>query len=196
MKHDDYTVTRDLGPEYEWVVDMQWPDGVTEGGPAVLMIYPSDPEKCPVGGLSQTVLRDVDFKDALNKLRFHLAHSREWSASRERSREKLASLLADHAASGSVTPEYLALLARVYVGAVSQGQDKPLAYLQEVTGKSAASIKNHLWRATRDKYLERSPGRAGGTITGKGADVLKRVIPGADQLLSLSDSIEQARAET
>ncbi|BDD96568.1 hypothetical protein [Mycolicibacterium fortuitum] len=169
VNEDDYTVTVDLGPDCEWVAAMQWPEGVTQGGPAVLVIYPSNPESCPPGGLSQTLLRDVDFKYAAERLRRQLENSKRWDTSRKRSDKKMNDLLISHAVEGRVTDTYLALLSRAYVSAVDQGQSKPLEFLAELTSKSAASIKNHLWQATRKGLLERSPGRAGGRVTPKGA---------------------------
>ncbi|MFC7451291.1 hypothetical protein [Rhodococcus daqingensis] len=167
-----FSFTMDLGPNYEWVAEMQWPEGETQGGPAVLVIYPSDPDTCPPGGLSQTVLRDVDFKYALDRLRRSLAFTERWH------RHDLNTLLASHAAGGAITQEYLVLLSRVYITAVETGKDKPLDYLATLTGKSAAAIKNHLWQATRKGLLERSPGRAGGHLTDKGRAVLAPVISG------------------
>ncbi|MDV3129597.1 hypothetical protein M1247_32155 [Mycobacterium sp. 21AC1] len=169
VNEDDYTVTTDVGPNMEWVLAMQWPEGVTQGGPAVLVIYPSDPDSCPPGGLSQTVLREVDFKYAAEKLRRQIESSKRWDKSRKRGDEKMDALLIEHAADGPSSETYLALLARAYVSAVNQGQDKPLQHLAEVAGKSAAAIKNHLWQATRKGLLERSPGRAGGRVTPKAA---------------------------
>lgn len=182
----DYVVTVDLGPNYEWVAEMQWPEGQTQGGPAVLVIRPSDSGGYPPGGLSQTVLREVDFKGALDKLRRRLENSKRWNRSRRRGEEKVTALLVEHAG-GSLTPEYLALLSRVYIGAVNHGQAKPLDYLAEVTGNSPAAIKNHLWQATRKGLLERSPGRAGGRITETAAGILKPIL-GIDGLESLAET--------
>lgn len=168
-----FSVTLDFGPDMEWVAEMQWPEGETSGGPAVLVIYPSDPDTCPPGGLSQTVLRDVDFKDALDRVRASLSNSKRFENMRKRSHDKLVGLLIANAEAGAITQEYLALLSRVYVGVVNNGQDKPLEYLATTTGKSPAAIKNHLWQATRKGLLERSPGRAGGHLTDKGRQVLE-----------------------
>ncbi|OKH76246.1 hypothetical protein EB73_03190 [Mycobacterium sp. SWH-M3] len=193
---DDYVVTVDLGPDCEWLAEMRWPEGETQGGPAVLLIRPSDPDNYPAGGLSQTVLREVDFKHALERLRSRLSNSKWWDRARARSQERVTALLVDHA-QGGITPEYLALLSRVYVGAVSQGQDKPLDYLAEVTGKSTASIKNHLWQATRKGLLERSPGRAGGRITDKARTVLGPilgdVVEVSHEMLVVEDNDAKAR---
>lgn len=197
VNRDQYSVTMDLGPNYEWVAEMQWPEGETQGGPAVLVIYPSDPDACPPGGLSQTVLRDVDFNWARDRLRASLANSKRWERARQRSTDKLTGLLVEHAASGAITPEYLTLLSRLYIDAVKRGQDKPLDYLAELTNKSPAAIKNHLWQATRKGLLERSPGRAGGQITDKARTVLGpilgEVVEVSHELLVVEDDDAKAR---
>lgn len=170
------TVTVDLGPDMQWVCEMHWPEGETQGGPAVMVIRPADPDGYPAGGISQTLLREVDFKAALDTLRRQLAFSKRWDKARVSSREKLHSRLLDHAEVREVTDTYLALLARAYVAAVSDGQEKPLEYLAELTGKSYATIKNHLWKATRLGLLERSPGRVGGKITPKAARLIEAAL--------------------
>ncbi|WP_255313694.1 hypothetical protein [Mycobacterium malmoense] len=172
---DPNLVTIDLGPNYEWVAELRWPEGETRGGPAVLVIRPSNPDNYPRGGLSQTVLREVDFKYALGKRQSQLSHSERWNRIQAESTEVILERL-DLTRSDQITPEYLALLSRAYVGLVNQGQPKPLERLAEVTGKSAAAIKNHLWQATRKGLLERSAGRAGGRVTEQAADLLEAPI--------------------
>lgn len=176
VNRDQYSVTMDLGPNMEWVAEMQWPEGETQGGPAVLVIYPSDPDTCPPGGLSQTVLRDVDFKYALDRLRASFTYSKRVQRMRQEARDNLTGLLVEHAAGGAITPEYLALLSRVYIDAVASGQDKPLEHLAAITKKSPAAIKNHLWQATRKGLLERSPGRAGGHLTDNAGRILEPIL--------------------
>lgn len=165
-----------LGPDCEWVATMEWPEGETQGGPAMLVIRPSNEDEYPTGGLSQTVLREVDFKSALERLRGQLASSDKWQRHRQESRDKIYALLTKVAASGSISDEYLALLSRAYVGAVNEGQSKPLEFLAAIADKSNAAIKNHLWQATRKGFLERSPGRAGGRITAKTSDALMDIL--------------------
>lgn len=174
---DDYVVTVDLGPNCEWVAEMRWPVGETQGGPAELFIRPSDPAGFPPGGLSQTVLREVDFKYALDRLRGYLANSKRWERQRQEGEDQVLAVLVAHAG-GAITSEYLALLSRVYVSAVNQGRSKPLDYLAEVTGNSPAAIKNHLWQATRKGLLERSPGRVGGRITNLTATLVETALAG------------------
>lgn len=169
-------VTVDLGPNGEWVAELQWPPGETQGGPAVLVIHPAVDGSYPPGGISQTVLRELDFKQALDTLRRQLTSTKRKAAALEKSAAKMNNLLLEHAEDRTVTDTYLALLARAYVSAVSRGVDKPLAYLAELTGKSYAATKNHLWQATRRGLLERSPGRAGGRVTGKAANIIADLI--------------------
>jgi hypothetical protein len=169
-------VTVDLGPHMEWVCQMEWPEGETQGGPGMLVIRPADVNNYPAGGISQTLLREVDFRSALEALRRQLEFSDRWGKQTADSRNKMESLLLSHAQGRDITDTYLALLSRAYVNAVSTGQDKPLEYLSTLTGKSYAAIKNHLWQATRRGLLERSPGRAGGKVTGKAANLIADLI--------------------
>ncbi|MEI5100083.1 hypothetical protein RB200_17925 [Streptomyces sp. PmtG] len=73
-------VVQDIGP---WVVEMQWPEGVTQGGPAVLVVRPKSGENPPLGGISSTVLREIDFKEAAERLRAQVAVSEMRSHVRE-----------------------------------------------------------------------------------------------------------------
>ncbi len=169
----DNTVTVDLGPDMQWVCQMEWPEGQTQGGPAVLVIRPSDPHNYPAGGISQTLVRELDFKHALDTLRRQQAGGKRWERAKASSDKKMNNLLAVHAAEGAITDEYLSLLSRAYVTAVSDGQAKPLEYLAELLDKTHSAIQNHLWQATRRGLLERSPGRVGGKITAKAARLIE-----------------------
>ncbi|MEC4855584.1 hypothetical protein R2325_07745 [Mycobacteroides chelonae] len=122
------------------------------------------------------MLRDVDFKYALERLRGQLASSDKWGRRRQESRDKIYALLANAGASGGISDEYLALLSRAYVGAVNEGQSKPLEFLAGIADKSHAAMKNHLWQATRKGFLERSPGRAGGRVTAKTSEALTAIL--------------------
>lgn len=156
------TVTMDLGPEGEWTAEMTWHDG-TQGGPDVLTIRPTNHGSRPAGGISQTVLRDINFKTALDVLRLHSTPQ----AGRETADERLAAL-----AGGALTDEYLAALACAYVLAVADGQAKPVEHLAKVAGGSVAAVRGQLWQATRKGLLERSAGRAGGRLTAKAEELL------------------------
>lgn len=200
-----YAVEIDLGPNCEWVAEMQWPDGQTQGGPAVLVVHPASPggdnTAAPAGGISHTLLREIDFRSALDALRRGLDSSKKWADNREVGDERVRALLGKHAALGKVTDTYLALLARVYVSAVSSGQAKPLEHLAETTGKTPAAIKNHLWQATRKGLLERSPGRPGGHLTERAVAILEELIPSgleppAKTAKRLRGSVRRTRTNT
>lgn len=168
-------VVQDLG---EWVVRMEWPEGVQSGGPGVLVIEPADPDSYPVGGLSSTVLRQVDFRGAADRLRAQLATRKRRSKAHERYEQDRSERLREALRHG-VTEEYLALLASAYVSAVNRGQTKPLEHLADMTGKTASTIKGHLWQARKKGLLTGSAGRKGGQLTDKATKVLERIVPGA-----------------
>jgi hypothetical protein len=73
----------------------------------------------------------------------------------DRAWEQRAKLLTEHATGNAITPEYLALLSRLYIDAVNIGEGYPLEALTALTGKSVAATKNHLWQATRKGLLQR-----------------------------------------
>lgn len=175
MSADERTVTQDLG---EWVVSMQWPEGVETGGPGALLIEPANPDSYPPGGLSSTVLRDIDFRAALDTLRKQVATSRRRNKARHNYEAGRAERLRAALAEG-VTDEYLALLASAYVSTTNRGQEKPLEHLAEMIGKTPSTVKGHLWQARRKEFLVGSAGRAGGKLTPKTTRILERIVPGA-----------------
>jgi hypothetical protein len=156
-----------FGPHDEWAAQMTWMEGHTQGGPMAMIIGPSDVENPPPGGITSTVLRDINIANAVEEMR-QTADLFTGTASPD-----------DHArlrelAAGGITDEYLAQLSWAYIAAVEHGIKKPLEHLAEVTGKTNAAIKNNLWLATRQGILLRSPGRAGGAITQKGIALLPK----------------------
>ncbi|MCC2278512.1 hypothetical protein LKL35_24255 [Streptomyces sp. ET3-23] len=181
-------VVQDLGP---WVVEMEWPEGVTQGGPGALLIRPNEEDSYPPGGISSTVLRQIDFREAGEALRRQLAVSQMRAQWRELYEEGRAKRLRE-AASRGVTDEYLALLASAYVGYVNDGGTGPLAHLAEKVGKSESTIKGHLWQARKRGLLTGSAGRAGGELTEKATEILMEVVPGAKDLRPLADVVREA----
>ncbi|WP_405159655.1 hypothetical protein OG203_24650 [Nocardia sp. NBC_01499] len=174
---DDRIVIQDVG---EWVVRMEWPAGVESGGPGVLLIEPADPESYPAGGISSTILREIDFRGALETLRRQLDSSQRWAKSRTSSENERAERLKEALGQG-VTDDYLALLASAYVSATNRGQTKPLEYLAEMVGKTPSTVKGHMWQARKRELLSGSAGRAGGQLTSKANMILARIVPGAPQ---------------
>lgn len=164
-------MTMDLGTD--WVAEMEWPEGVTSGGPGVLIIRPSDPESYPHGGISSTVVREVDFREAVETLRRQLAVS-EW---RDQKRDELTEASDDRirdALADGVTDEYLSLLSSRYVRITGQGQSHPIRTLADITGRTESSVRSHLWQAKRRDLLKGSAGRAGGVLTAKAQEVLRQ----------------------
>ncbi|WP_421843662.1 hypothetical protein [Mycobacterium sp.] len=154
-----------FGPHDEWTADMTWYEG-DRNGPGELVVRATDPDKRPAGGVSQTVLREIDFTKVVDAIRGTQVVAESipkinW--------ETIGIELADMSASG-ISDEYLAMLSVAY--SASSKRPKPLEFLGELSGKSPAAIKNHLWQATRKGLLERSPGRAGGSVTLKAIGLL------------------------
>lgn len=177
MSNDDRdrVVVMDLGPNYEWVCEMEWPEGERQGGPRTLVIRPSNPNNYPTGGISSTLLREIDFRQALKRLRRRLDFNERFEKRREKAREAGLARLRRFVGTG-ITDEYLVVLSREYLRAVDDGVAKPLEFLAKETGQSHAAIKNHLWQATRRGLLQRNPGRAGGTLTERAREILQLIL--------------------
>ncbi|MFD9908239.1 hypothetical protein [Streptomyces sp. NPDC059063] len=184
-------VAQEIGP---WVVEMQWPEGVTQGGPAALLVRPKDGESCPLGGISSTVLREIDFKEAVERLRAKVAVSEMRAQVREEYEAGRTERLRKALAQG-VTDEYLATLASAYLSYLSGGGKGPLAHLAERVGKSESTVKGHLWQARKRGLLTGAPGRAGGALTRKASEILIRVVPGGERM-TIVDSPAGTAQET
>ncbi|MDC8980549.1 hypothetical protein [Mycobacterium marinum] len=155
-----------------WSVLMEWPDGAESGGPVRLVIEAADPSSPPIGGLSSTVLREVDFQEATAKLAAFFQMARDQNRqSDEAMGHRLRSELA-----GGVTPEYLVQLCADYVRLVERGRDRPTEYLAELIGKSTSTIKGHLWQAKNKGLFVGSAGRVGGELTAEGQRILDDVV--------------------
>jgi hypothetical protein len=189
-KQQPWSVMQDLG---DWYVVMEWPNGVEDGGPGRLVIQPVA-GTYPVGGLSSTVLRQIDFGKAIEDFRGQIAASQR----RSREYEKYARLRVDQlraALADGVTDEYLSRLSSEYVRAVTRGQAKVNDYLAELVGKPTSTVRGHLWQARKQGFLTGSPGRKGGELGPKANAVLERIAP--DDLESLTAIFNQVRgAET
>lgn len=173
-----------FGPNDEWTAEMTWHDN-DRNGPSELLIRPTSAKHRPSGGISQTVLRWIDIAGAVELVRASEAKPNfpemDW--------ETVGPLLASASVLG-VTDGYLALLSLFYCSAAAK--PKPLEFLAQLAGKTPAAIKNHLWRATNKGLLERSPGRAGGSLTPKAIHLL-------DDLLDpqhLADAFSESDAES
>jgi hypothetical protein len=167
-KREPRSVMQPVGDD--WVAVMEWPDGVEDGGPSRLVIEPID--KMPVGGLSSTVLRQIDFRDAIGRHRKQLAESHRRAGPLQRLRDferaQLRSALAD-----GVTDYYLALLSWQYVQATGRGQANINDYMAELVGKPVGTVRGHLIRARHGGLLTGSHGRKGGELTEAAEEILE-----------------------
>lgn len=156
-----------------WSVLMEWSENAEAGGPTRLVIEPADPDNPPVRGLSSTVLRKINFKEAESALdKFFFDTTREANRSADvstgnRLRERLA---------GGISPEYLVDLCVAYTRLVSRGRDHPTEYLAELIGKSPSTIKGHLWQAKEKGLFVGSHGRVGGELTPEGLRIAERIL--------------------
>lgn len=151
-----------------WVVEMSWAQDEIQGGPSMLVIRPKDPNNVPAGGLSSTVLREVDFRAAAAELRELMSADADFMKSVREWQQDGASPIdyVREALSEGVTDAYLALLAAEYVGRVDAGQQKPVDQLAEELGRSLGTVKGHLWQARTRGLLEGgSAGRKGGQLS-------------------------------
>lgn len=155
----------------DWVVVMEWPDSVEDGGPARLVIEPVG--KMPVGGLSSTVLRQIDFRSAIENFRDQAAIARsraeiDVAKLRQFERDQLRAALAE-----GVTDYYLAFLAWQYVQAVGVGQANINEFMAELVGKPVGTVRGHLIRARQKGLLTGSHGRKGGELTEAAEEILE-----------------------
>lgn len=164
------TLSKAIGPHGEWTAEMFWYDD-DRRGPSQVVIRPTDPDNRPAGGLSQTVLREVDFTSAVEEMRATEAQSGvpqiDWGS--------IGGVLSKMSA-GGINDLYLAFLSVAY--ATCDHQPKPIDYLAAIIGKSPSAIKSHLWHATRNGFLIRSPGRRGGQFTQHAIDTISLISSG------------------
>lgn len=157
----------------DWVVTMEWPRGVEDGGPSRLVIEPVG--KMPVGGLSSTVLRQIDFRSAIENFKAQIAASDTYHL-REDAMAALTSFESAQlrsALSEGVTPRYLALLSSEYVRAVERGRANINDYLAELVGKPVGTVRGHLIRARHDGLLSGSHGKKGGELSTEAKELIE-----------------------
>lgn len=129
-----------------------------------MTIEPLQPDTYPPGGISSTVLREIDIRAAVEMLQEPLEGG-TWEA------EDLAALLAEQ----GVTDRYLATLASAYVSMVNHGVTGATGKLAEALNKTESTVKGHLWKARRNGLLTGSSGRPGGQLT----EEAERLLEGA-----------------
>lgn len=166
----------------EWVVAFEWPAdaiGSNAGGPSRMVIEPIG--EMPVGGLSSTVLRQINFREAAER---HREEQARQASARNRTRKDIAIFeklreaeraeLRRALSEDGVTDYYLAFLSWQYVQAVGAGQDKPVDNLAEDLGRSLNTVKSHLWQARKKGLLTGgSAGRKGGELSSAAEELLE-----------------------
>jgi hypothetical protein len=115
--------------------------------------------------LSSTVLRQINFRDAREKL---LATNSQ-AALTTKAAAALAKFERDALRAaldkGASTDDYLALLAYLYLMRLADGR-KPVDSLAEDLGRNPATVKGHLWQAQKRGLLQdRHAGRKGGKLS-------------------------------
>jgi hypothetical protein len=156
----------------DWSVVMEWPDDAEAGGPTRLEIKPVDPNSPPIGGLSSTVLRAVNFQEAADKLAGFFAMAREQNRQSDDVRGKELRKALD----AGVSDEYLVELCAFYIRLVERGREHPSEYLSELIGKSASTIKGHLWQAKKRDLFVGSSSRVGGNFTPEGERIFEKLV--------------------
>ncbi|MEU9807021.1 hypothetical protein [Mycobacterium sp. NPDC050853] len=177
---DERVIFQDLG--LDWVAEMQWLGGDESQGPAALLIRPADPDSIPPGGLSSTVLRQVNFREASADLQRQRAADKRYKDGEDRYQAERIQRIRDQLSKG-VSPEYLALLASLYIYRVKQGQPKPVEGIAEDLGRGLQTIRGHLWQARTQGLLEGSAGRKGGRLTPTAKKILEQIVPNAPKRL-------------
>jgi hypothetical protein len=177
-------VVQEIGP---WSVEMRWPSSGIQGGPCEVIVRPTNPEEQPGGGISSTVLRQINIQEAADALRTALAvddHRRENRESREKER---AARLKEILEREGISDSYLALLSSAYVRAVNDGQKNIQSHLGNFIAKGSSTVKGHLWQARKRGLLTESTGRAGGQLTDKASEILRQIVPGGESLKSITE---------
>jgi len=202
----DVSVTQRIGP---WQVELAWPDAAFQVGPVSITVTPADDATDDelMGGLSSTVLRQIDFPQARLDWRAEVvARSLDDGESGPTNPQQgidgvttdgwRAKGLQEALARDGVADGYLALLAEAYIVLVKRGDRSIAATLAEMTGRSPDTMKQHLHRVRKAGMLTSIPGKAGGRLTPKAIKTLRETVTGrADCPASAWDHAEQMAAE-
>lgn len=162
-----------LQDQWPWQVSVRWAPEAEQGGPWVLMIrpHPDATEDEIAGGLSSTVLRQVDFQGAATKWRTRHQRIRKPAADKQR-QDKLSKDLR-LAMQRGINVQYLARLSEIYVDLVRRGEPRVTETLASMIDRKPETVKAHLKDARRRKLLSTVPGRAGGRLTELAIEALR-----------------------
>lgn len=175
-------IAQEIGP---WQAHMEWPADMDQGGPWYMTIRPNpsaSPEEL-AGGLSSTVLRQVDFRQAADKWREVSAVLDTEKAEAARQLANLAGdlsvILRENITEG-INDRYLAWLAFAYVTLVKRGEKSVTANLAELVRRRPETIRAHLKLARSHGLLTTIRGRAGGHLTPEAEEIIRRTAQAAE----------------
>lgn len=165
----EQVVTQQVGP---WEVRFAWAEGADQGGPMRLDISPlssASPSEL-AHGISQTVLRQIDFKAAFNEM---VRKSAGVSPSLEQALDGIAADLRAMLEDG-VTDWYLAHLSEVYLLLIRAGVHNVAGKLAEMVDRTPSGVLQQLKRARKADLLTSIPGKAGGELTPRAVEILTK----------------------
>lgn len=158
-----------IGP---WQIALAWPDDADQGGPVAISIKPyadaTDDEL--IGGLSSTVLRQIDFQTAREKW---MEAKAKYLDQQDGMAQLRAGQLRQILDRDGVTDTYLAFLANAYVQLTRAGERSVAKKLAEMTGRSPDTVKQHLHRVRKEKMLTAISGKAGGQLTERAVETIR-----------------------
>lgn len=168
MDWNDVRIPQEIGG---WTVEMYWNEDDIQGGPSKLVIRPTDEKDVPPGGISSTVLREIDFRTGAAKARERVA-AEDHAFAQDRPPRLPMPILRATLEQGGITDAYLVLLAMEYIARVDRGDPKPVDHIAGELGKSPGTIKGHLWQARNRGLLKGgSAGRKGGYVPPEAAQI-------------------------
>jgi hypothetical protein len=160
---DETRISQEIGG---WTVEMYWREYEIQGGPLKVVVRPTDEKNVPLGGISSTVLREIDFRTGAAKAREQVAaEDLDYAQTAKKPLQVAMPVLKGILDTDGLTDVYLVLLAGEYVARWVRGEAKPVDRIADGLGKSLGTVKNHLWQARKRGLLKGgSAGRKGGFV--------------------------------
>ncbi|MBY6304533.1 hypothetical protein [Streptomyces clavuligerus] len=160
-----------------WTIRLWWPSGPVTGGPQRVTIETAEdaPARDVARGISTTVLRRLDLPGAIKMAEEHAPKGQEVMQELARAIDRGAETAGVLLERDGVSDAYLAVLASVYKAVSDTGAAAPVPWLARRVNRSTETVKGHLKQARRDGYLTTVAGKAGGELTDKATEVLKRI---------------------
>lgn len=173
---DGLGISQEIGP---WQVHMEWPRATDQGGPRWITVRPRPDasEDELAGGISSTILRQVDFTAAGTAWRQAAARldpdRAELIDLANRSIVLSQALRAEFERNG-MSDEYMALLAVAYGEVVSAGERSVNANLAALVGRRPETVRGHVKAARARGFLSSVKARAGGHASDEAREIASR----------------------